>query len=236
MSEIVVIVEGETEHDFVNRQLQRHLLKWSMFTKPTLPGKNFKRGGVRRWQAIKDDIIRTLKERPGRHCTTMFDFYAMPHDWPGRTVATTRPWHERGEIIERAIHADIVNAMGSNFNAERFIPYVQIHEFEALLFSDEETLATEICLYDQKEIGKIEQQIISILAQFPSPEAINDGRETAPSKRLLSLAPYYNKRVSGARIIENIGLEKVRQKCAHFNQWITRLETAAQSCVNQAAQ
>ena len=97
-----------------------------------LPGRRRIHGGVNKWEVARQDIIRTLKER--RYCSTMFDYYAMPADWPGRKEATAKPWPERAGQVEAAIHADIVAAMGGRFDPKYFLPYVQLHEFECWRF------------------------------------------------------------------------------------------------------
>ena len=139
MNELVVIVEGETEQTFVRDQLAAHLTMLDTSTWPVLPGRHRNHGGVKKWEVARQDIIRTLKER--RYCSTMFDYYAMPGDWPGRKAAVAKAWHERATCVEEAMLADIVAAMGGKFDPKFFIPYVQLHEFEALTFADVEVLA-----------------------------------------------------------------------------------------------
>ena len=114
----------------------RHLALHNTIAWPVLPGRRRIHGGVKKWEVAQQDIIRTLKER--RYCSTMFDYYAMPVDWPGRKEAATKPWPERAGHVEGMIHADIVTAMGDSFGPKYFIPYVELHEFEALAFADVE--------------------------------------------------------------------------------------------------
>ena len=92
MNELVVIVEGETELTFVRVQLAAHLALHGTTAWPVLPGKHRNQGGVKNWDSAKGDIVRTLKEK--RFCSTMFDFYGMPQDWPGRLDAGKKPWQE----------------------------------------------------------------------------------------------------------------------------------------------
>jgi len=113
VNELVVIVEGETEQTFVRDQLAAHLVLHNTIAWPVLPGRRRIHGGVKKWEVARQDIIRTLKER--RYCSTMFDYYAMPTDWPGREEATGKPWPERASHVEAIIHADIVMAMGWAF-------------------------------------------------------------------------------------------------------------------------
>ena len=51
----------------------------------------------------------------------------------------------------------------------------------------------------------------------PNPELINNSPNTAPSKRILKVIPAYDKTVTGVEILRKISLNKLRQKCQHFN-------------------
>ena len=140
MNELVVIVEGETEQTFVRDQLAAHLALYGTSVWPVLPGRHRNHGGVKKWDVTRQDILRTLKE--GRNCSTMFDYYGMPNDWPSRSDAANKPWNERATCVESGVHADITRAMGGSFNPSFFVPYVQLHEFEALAFAKIEALAS----------------------------------------------------------------------------------------------
>lgn len=228
MNEIAVIVEGQTEQAFVRQLLQPHLAQWNMHIWATLPGRIFKRGGVRPWAAIQGDILRSLRERKDRICSTMFDFYAMPCDWPGRAEAARHPWPERGEIVECAMHGNIVKAIGSDFDPRRFIPYVQIHEFEALFFTDINILAATVCANSPTQAEETKKQLEMVLKKYQNPEAINDGSETAPSKQIIKRVLGYHKTLHGPIIADQIGLVRLRRSCANFSQWVGRLEMVAQ--------
>src|SRR5580704_1032350 len=101
VNELVIIVEGETEQTFVRDQLAAHLILHNTVAWPVLPGRHRNHGGVKKWEVARQDIIRTLKER--RHCSTMFDYYAMPGDWPGRKAAAGKIWQERATCVEEAV-------------------------------------------------------------------------------------------------------------------------------------
>ncbi len=70
------------------------------------------------------------------------------------------------------------------------------------------------------------QQLLEVCNRFPSPELINDGATTAPSKRINQFIPgYESSKVSVAPLIaQKIGLQTIREKCSHFNEWLTQLE------------
>lgn len=102
---------------------------------------------------------------------------------------------------------------------QRFIPYVQLHEFEGLLFSDIEVLRRNF-MADEIDMLKIEKAV----QLASSPEDINNGPNTAPSKRLEDAISGYNKVVYGVCLAEEIGLGTIRAKCRRFNHWIEMLE------------
>ena len=64
----------------------------------------------------------------------------------------------------------------------------------------------------------------AIREQFASPEEIDEGHDTAPSKRLLKLLPMYRKRLHGPLVTNRIGLAKVRSECPHFDAWLKKVE------------
>ncbi|MEA5419667.1 DUF4276 family protein [Spirulina sp. CCNP1310] len=66
----------------------------------------------------------------------------------------------------------------------------------------------------------------AIASQYQTPELINDGLQTAPSKRIIAQFPDYGKAKStfGPQLAEKIGLQVIRSTCPHFNQWLSKLE------------
>jgi len=225
MSEVVAIVEGQAEQTFIRNQLAAHLGSRGVSMWAVLSGKTRKQGGVKKWEIARNDISRTLKE--GRYCTTMFDFYAMPADWPGRAEAAGLPWDQRGVHVETAILADITRHIGPDFNPSQFIPYVQVHEFEALMFSDVSTLAQVAAPLCRIGSAYLETQFARILDAAGDPEAINDNYETCPSRRIMALAQGYRKRLHGPIVATRIGLDALRSKCTHFASWLGKLEALA---------
>jgi hypothetical protein len=128
------------------------------------------------------------------------------------------PAAEKARYVEDAVLADLTAAMVSRFDARRFIPFVVMHEFEGLLFSD--------CAAFSRGIGRpdLESGLQEIRDQFSTPEDIDDSPVTAPSKRVEALVPGYEKPLLGALAILEIGLARIRAECPHFNGWLTRLE------------
>ncbi|MCA1481490.1 DUF4276 family protein, partial [Bradyrhizobium sp. NBAIM08] len=131
---------------------------------------------------MKQDIVRHLKEDRAAFATTMVDFYALPElgdrAWPGRQDANALPYAQKAAAVENGLAADIALAMGwDGAEARRFIPFVVMHEFEGLLFSNCDAFANAIA---KPGLAKAFQAIRN---GFTSPEEINDSQLTAPSKR-----------------------------------------------------
>jgi hypothetical protein len=185
-------------------------------------GLSRQRGGIRAWQSTRRDILRHLKENPGAIHTTMVDYYALPPDWPGRGKAPSmNSTSQKAECVEEALLVDIAYEMGPKFNAEHFVPFVMMHEFEALLFSNSDRFAQGIERLD------LATKFIDIRQEFTTPEDINDSADTAPSKRIMKSFPGYEKAFSGPLAAIAIGLSTIRNECLHFNSWLERLESLA---------
>ena len=152
----------------------------------------------------------------------MVDYYGLPQGgrraWPGRRLASQRSFPDKAKTVEDAISADIRRRMGSGFNPGRFIPYVMMYEFEAMLFSD--------CRGFGRGIGRSElaPKFQSIRDGFGSPEEIDDSLETAPSKRIEAPVPGYQKPLMGNLAALEIGLDAIRTACPHFRSWLKCLE------------
>lgn len=222
MVEVVALVEGETEQIFVRDVLAGHLSLHGVAIWAVLSGRSRKRGGVRKWPSARDDIVRLLKE--DRYCTTMFDFYALPKDWPGRVPAAALPPAQRSACVEAAVLKAIAEQHGASFDPTKFIPYIQLHEFEALVFADTTELANVAAAASNAAPAHLASRFEQIVSEAGEPEAIDDGYETCPSRRITSIAPAYRKRVHGPIVAGRIGLDLLREKCAHFAGWISKLE------------
>jgi hypothetical protein len=170
------------------------------------------------YQPMKNDILRSLAEDKNTDVffTTMIDLYAIHHNFPGlkeSEIMRQNPT-KRVEFLEKSFADDI--------DDPRFIPYIQLHEYEAYFFSDPTCFESfyDHCS-DQVAILK------TIADSYETPELINDSRETAPSKRIIAQFPDYERAKStyGPLLAESIGLEIIRNKCPHFNSWLLRLES-----------
>ena len=220
MVRVHVLVEGEAEETFARDVLPPYFTPHEIYLLPRRLGKPRHKRGICGYPLAQREILITLKQETQAFCTTMFDYYGMPPDWPKREEARHKPFAERSVMVEDAILADISSQLGGRFNCSRFIPYVQMHEFEALLFSDPKVLAEGLELADDAPVRHITDQ-------FKSPEEINDSQQTAPSKRIMELKPRYAKVTDGILISQKIGLKVMRAQCPHFNEWIEKLEALA---------
>lgn len=212
MVSLTVLCEGPTEVNFVTQVLRPHLETRDVFAKPTSLG-----GGLT-WVKLKRELNLSLKsKRSHEWVTTMFDLYKLMR------VPDCPPLpHQSGLDKARALE----EAMQKGLPNPNFIPYLQVHEFEALLFVNLTKLT------DAFPDGEATKAIPALQAQTRdlSPEEINEGEQTAPSKRLIRAIPSYKARKStaGPQVAEHIGLEALRQSCEHFDNWVSRLERLAE--------
>lgn len=215
--EVYIIVEGQTEQTFVREVLAPEMGHMGIFLHPVLIGKPGRKGGDVRFERAKGDIGRVMRQRSDTYISTMFDYFRLDPNWPGNVNIQGNPTAiEKAERIEKETFVKIKELFPDHNVEDRFIPYIEMHEFEALLFSEASILA--------KKIGVNKSKIEDILQEFGEPEEINDGPDTAPSKRLISLKSGYRKVAMGKTISETIGIPTIRKKCPHFDSWITRLE------------
>ena len=229
MTRLLVHVEGETEEAFVNNILGPHLYRFGFHSvRARLIGRTPQRshrGGIGAWTGVRKQIVNHLRE--DRHCvaTTMVDYYGLPQDgpraWPGRATATRLEHSNKAGEIEAQLAQDVTRIMGPGFDKHRFVPYVAMHEFEAMLFSD--------CARFAAGIGRpeLESRFRAIRDRFSSPEDIDDSPESAPSAQILRLVPGYRKPTMGNRASLQIGLERIRDECPNFRRWLERLEAIA---------
>ena len=216
------IVEGQTEETFVNQTLRPHLERFAIWVKARCVETGHKggviyRGGIVSYQKARKDITLWMLEdqNPDARFTTMFDLYALPHDFPGyeKSARVIDPY-ERVRILEDSLLEDVSDP--------RFIPYIQLHEFEALLLADPQKLDSQ---FYEDSTGI--QRLVQIANGFMSPELIDDGPDSAPSKRIAEEIPEYprSKVSAGPITAERIGLHTLRTKCQHFDAWLGTLES-----------
>ncbi len=222
MARLLVHVEGYTEELFVREVLRPYLFDhgYSVVGAWTLGRRRSRnrRGGVTPWVSARRDILSHLKQDQGLVVTTMVDYYGLPQTWPGRAEAPQQAFANRAATVESMISKDVIAELGPNFNPRRLVPYIVMHEFEGLLFSDPVRFA--------QSIGKpdLAARFQAIRNEFATPEEINDSAITAPSKRVRDLFAGYEKPLMGTLAAIDVGLESIRRECAGFRSWMERLE------------
>lgn len=210
MKRLCVICEGHTEAQFVKDGLEPHLRHHGLVTTPSLlkSGPGRPGGGAVNVERLARHVSHEYHHFD--HVTTLVDYYGF-----GRAAGRTRTQLE-ADLVER------VSKRVSGFDPRRFLPYVQMHEFEALLFSDVEKFTWVLDGWDDAA----RKALSAIRSEFPTPEDINNHPDTAPSKRILKVFRNgeYSKTEHGPLIAEDIGIAAIRRECAQFDAWIASLE------------
>jgi hypothetical protein len=216
MKRIIIVCEGQTEQSFCCDVLQPHFNHLGIYIDYPTIKKTV--GGIVKWAELKKQIEGHLKAEGSVFVTTLIDYYGINTD------------HQYPQWGQAQVHVDKYTAITRISNAmlsdvahnlqNRFIPYIQLHEFEGLLFSDIKVFENS---FEASEF-KNYPYLVATTEQYSNPELINTGKETAPSKRLSTAIKMYSKVVYGSLIAQEIGLPTIRAKCPGFNAWITRLE------------
>jgi hypothetical protein len=220
MKRVCVVCEGQTEETFVRDVLAPAFIGLSVHLSPetieTSPGH---KGGALRYDRVKRHLRNTLRQRNAPTVTTLFDLYRLDQGFPEH--ANSKAQTDLGmrlDVLRAALHADIVAEAGCR--PERFIPHIQPYEFEALLFSDVQTLS-------QVEAGwqSALAELSAVRAAAHSPEYINDRPETKPAAHLERALknPSYHKRRHGPIAAMKIGLSKIESECVFFSGWLMKL-------------
>ncbi len=214
MKRLHLLVEGQTEETFVRELLAPHYAAAGLFMTAiivrTSPGH---KGGITSYGKVRSHLIRLCRQDGKAAVSTLLDLYALPGDFPGKSAAaypTQGSGRQKAEFIEADWARDI--------DEPNFIPHLMVHEFEALLFAGPERFG------DWTDDRGVIAKMTAIARESQSPEDINDGPATAPSKRILGMMPGYKKTLHGPLIAAEIGLDVLRQACPHFNAWLARLE------------
>ena len=216
MSDVCILVEGETEARFVRDVLAPYLTDKNVQAYHL----NFK--GHVNFDRLDRMLSGVFGGRGRKHVSMMIDLFRIDTDWPGfEALPENASGAEKVTRIEQATAAEIQKRHPDWNVDERFIPYIQLHEFEALLFAAPAELS--------RVSGIGYSSIENVIQECGTPENINSGSETAPSKRLirLSRAGRYDKTVVGVEVPKIVGIDIIRSQCPHFNEWVTRLERTA---------
>lgn len=219
-----IVVEGPSERNFIKSIVAPNLGMLGIFVMPSVVGKAGHKGGNVKFERVFTDIENYLKQRDDTVVSTMVDYFRLDTNWPGMdeirrrlNTGETIPLDEKSQILQQATFEEVKSKLPHIAQLEdRFIPYIQMHEFEALLFSDAEILADKM--------GIVLRSLQSVVDEYDSPEHINTDPTKAPSKRIEQLAGKYKKVCQSLPIAQEIGLSKMRQQCRLFNQWLNDFE------------
>jgi hypothetical protein len=214
----LILVEGRTEEKFIKEILNPFMSAKGLLvtpvkiqTKEVQTGPN-KKGGVVSYNKFKSEVNDLLKDSSVSAVSCIFDFYAFPKKIPNYLKIEGSDCFKEVENMQRAIYDDVGNC--------KFIPFLFLHEFEALLFvspSDTSSISPS-----KKE--KIRDELQKIKDKYNSPEEINQGRNTHPSRRIENLVPGYQKVFHGSLALKNVSLDLIRKECRHFDMWLKKLE------------
>ena len=227
MIRLNILVEGQTELRFVKDVLAPHLADpFRVIVSPCLIetsrdekiGRPYKGGVPRNYEKLRTELTKWIKNDKDENCrfTSLFDLYALPADFPGLDDSKhySDPY-ERIHFVEQQFQEDI----NKDFARCRFLPYVQLHEFEALILADPQKLEIEYLDFPNGIRQLVE------MVEGKNPELVNDKPHTAPSKRITDAIPLFAKnKPSGAAIVKEIGLPLLRKRCKHFGEWLQQLE------------
>lgn len=215
MRRLHILVEGQTEEAVAERVLflvfeERGLwVSKSILTtkRPAAGGKH--RGGVSKWSMIEREVRTLLGDRSLDRLTTMIDFYGLPADAPGLGDLPDADPYARVRHVEAAI--------GAVIGDERFQPHLVLHETEAWVLAAGPAVA--------RRAGRpaVADELAAVVARCGGPELVDDGPDTAPSKRLAAVWPAYDKVVDGPAVIADTGLEAILAQCPHARSWVDSL-------------
>lgn len=215
MERIIIICEGPTEEEFCKKTLTPYFQKQQIYVQsPLIKHSN---GGIVRWDVLKKQIENHLKQDKTAYVTLLIDYYGLyqKYEFPG--------WEESLSIPDKSSRLDFLEQKMAEAIEEslryRFIPYMQLHEFEGILFNNLEVFDL---LFNEDEI-QAREELEAVFKEFDNPEMINNSPDNAPSKRLKRIIKGYNKIVYGNILAEEIGLTGIRSKCPRFDGWITRI-------------
>ena len=204
MIRLGIAVEGPAEEDFVKKVLANHLAAFGVWPHPTLPGRRGGNISVQRLASGMRELLRGFDA-----VTSLVDYYGFK-----------RKGNKTADELESMILEQLNRTVTRPVSTRRVFPYVQRHEFEALLFADVERFR---CIPSVSETCM--EGLVEVRGRFATPEDIDDGSETAPSKRLLQWIPGYDKRIHGPLVAEEIGMGRIRSECPRFGAWLKRLES-----------
>lgn len=215
---VIIICEGHTERDFCKKFLEPYFSDKCIKIESPLIGKS--NGGIVKWiglKGLKQEISNHIKTNQSAFVTTFVDYYGLTDKlklpmW--NDSKSLKDLNKRVEKIEAGMFQDINDSI-----RYRFIPYIQLHEFEALLFSDLRVFNEKILKTSHNS-----DYLKSTIENYDNPEMINNNRETSPSNRLKRIIPGFRKKLHADILVNAIGIDRIRKKCPRFDNWLDQIE------------
>lgn len=218
-----ILCEGQSEQQFALKVLRPYFLSCDIVIKATLLTTNRKlnaQGGIINYAQVERDLNHLIRschdtEYETHYFSTMFDLYALPSDFPGINNGNVNPY-TYVEVIEVAL--------GKCFHSHRFVPYIELHEFEALVLCNLPKLKEEYILASER-IDALDTQWRK---DYENPELVNSSVETAPSKRIIKALKglyNYNKPRMAVEATKAMGIDELRKQCPHFDEWLSKIES-----------
>jgi len=220
-----ILCEGQTEEMIASDVLEAHFasadayVTWSVLvTKRPAGGPAFK-GGVSTWSKLERELRLLLHDSSTAALTTLLDYYAFPPEAPGMADRPHGSPHDRVRHVE--------SALAKAIDDPRFVPHLVLHEIETWVLAD--------C----RRLGEVmgDPGPAAALARAvhleSGPELVNDGVDTAPSKRIMSAYPQYAKTIDGPLVIAEAGLDAIRSACPHASDWLRELEARMSRSVTE---
>jgi hypothetical protein len=211
-----ILCEGQTEEMLASDVIESHLVgadayvTWSVLTTKRPAGGPAFKGGVSTWPKLERELRLLLRDSSTTVLTTLLDYYAFPPEAPGMADRPHGSPHDRVRHVEAALAKAIDDA--------RFVPNLVLHETETWVLADCRRLGE--MMGDPGPAADLER----IVQLESGPELVNDGVDTAPSKRIMSAYPQYAKTIDGPLVIAEAGLDAIRSTCPHADDWLRELE------------
>ena len=217
-NDVYLVVEGQTEQLFVKHVLAPYCAAQGVYLHPTQVPKKGEKGGDVRFERVKICVRNFLRQRKDTRVGTIIDYYGL-RDWPLLDEVRSEQGLTPAEIAKRlneSAMAELIRDFPELDVANRFVPFMAIHEFEALLFSDASLLASSLGI----DVSVVNET----LREYGSPEAINTRPDKIPSRQIGKwLDGRYIKTVQGVSIADKIGIDTMRKACPNFDDWLNRL-------------
>ncbi|MDE3722746.1 DUF4276 family protein [Nocardiopsis sp. N85] len=216
MRRLHILCEGQTEENLATETLRPYFTSPDAYvtvsvlnTRRTVAGPD-RKGGVGRWSALDRDIRLLLRDTSVHVLTTLVDYYGAPSDTPGMG---SRP---QGAPRDRVAHVEA--AMAEAVGDARFLPHLVLHETETWVLACADTLG------ELSGKPSLAASLRALSESAGGPESVNDGPDTAPSKRILRLDPTYRKTRDGPDAICLTGVEEIRRRCPHADAWFRAVQ------------